>query len=607
MKIIQRWSLPALLLLSASFSNGQKGNGVQSIENDIVRISLSTSDASLTVVDKRIPLEWRQQVRPGFRVAPESIRTNPTSLAATVLGEGATYALTVSLSKESPAAFDLVLDIPGRHYAAVPGYPFPFAAPEKGWYYVQNTSGEGMLMPLEKAADIDMPFSWSGSQPWWGLTDLKRGMIARLDTFRNPSRRRNSDEWTVYAMPLRIHYGFFTEGGYARLAKEYRSYFISTHAELRPLHDRVKARPAVSSLKDAVYVYLWGENPADDLSLVKEMKAAGIEHGIAVFYGRHEVDRSLCDGIKQLGWVVGMYRMPTGNLFRVSKNRNWPNAVLTERVTPAQVLATSDPRGWDRICGKHLLPEWIAKAKETIQEYGLQLFYFDTLVVQLAPCLDPHHPSTIEENQQARLEILKKTRDLGMIVGSGEGMCPTWALPGVDFFEGLMSLRPYADTRLRIPAGGYETDLGNGYQEQAAITLDETRRIPLYQLAFHDYVAGTWVWRDTNYQSTPFAWKKDLFNILYGTMPMWHINRRLWENHKAEFVASYKSIASVREHIGFAEMVNHGWLTEDRSVQFTDWNTGDQVIVNFGDRPFDRKGKEPVKGRSFRVERTEAR
>jgi Glycosyl hydrolases related to GH101 family, GH129 len=607
MKIIQRWSLPALLLFSASLSNGQKGNDLPTIENDVVRISLSTSDASLTVVDKRIPLEWRQQVRPGFRVAPDSIHTSPTSLSATVAGEGATYALTVSLSKESPSAFDLVLDIPGRHYAAVPGYPFPFAAPEKGWYYVQNTSGEGLLMPLEKAAEIDMPFSWSGSQPWWGLTDLKRGMIARLDTFRNPSRRRNSDEWTVYAMPLRIHYAFFTEGGYTRLAKEYRSYFISTHPELRPLRDRVQARPAVSALKDAVYVYLWGENPADDLSLVSEMKTAGVEHGVAMFYGRHEVDRSLCDGIKQLGWVVGMYRMPTGNLFRVSRNRNWPNAVLTERVTPAQVLATSDPRGWDRICGKHLLPQWTTKAKEAIRDYGLQLFYFDTLVVQLAPCLDPHHPSTIEENQQARLEILKKTRDLGMIVGSGEGMCPTWALPGVDFFEGLMSLRPYADTRLRIPAGGYETDLGNSYQEQAAITLDETRRIPLYQLAFHDYIAGTWVWRDTNYQSTPFAWKKNLFNILYGTMPMWHMNRRLWESHKAEFVASYKSIASVRERIGFAEMVNHGWLTADRSVQFTDWNTGDRVIVNFGDRPFDRKGKEPLQGRSFRVERTEAR
>jgi hypothetical protein len=35
-----------------------------------------------------------------------------------------------------------------------------------------------------------------------------------------------------------------------------------------------------------------------------------------------------------------------------------------------------------------------------------------------------------------------------------------------------------------------------------------------------------------------------------------------------------------------AEMINHGWLTPDRSVQFTDWDSGDRVIVNFGEQPF---------------------
>jgi hypothetical protein len=607
MKLLRRWSLPALLIMSATFGKGQDGRTMPRIENDVLRISLSLSDGSLTVVDKRTGLEWRQQVRRGVRVAPDSICVTPTSLSATVLGR-ANYTTTISLTKECPHGFDLVLEIPGQHYATIRDYSFAFVAPGKDWYYVQNTSGEGLLMPLEKASDINQPFSWNGSQPWWGLTDLKRAMTARLDTFRNPARgRRDSDERTVYAMPLRVHYSFFADGGYTRMAKEYRNYFLGTHPEVHPLRERVQARPAVSSLKDAVYVYLWGDHPAEDLSLVNDMKAAGIEHGIAMFYGRHEVDRELFDGIKKSGWVGGMYRMPTGNLFRVSRNRGWPNAVLTGRVTPAEVLARSNIRGWDRICGKHLLPEWIAKAKDAIREYGLQFFYFDTLVVQLAPCLHPDHPSTIEENERARLEILKKTRDLGMVVGSGEGMSPTWALPGVDFFEGLMSLRPYADTRLRIPSGGYERDLGDSYRDQAAITLDETRRIPLYQLAFHDYVAGTWVWRDTNYQSTPFAWKKDLFNILYGTMPMWHINRRLWENHKSDFVASYKRIGSVRDRIGFAEMTNHGWLTPDRSVQFTDWNTGDRVIVNFGDRTFERKDKESIQARSFALERTDGK
>ena len=608
MKIVQRWLLPlSLLLLGVNFSKAAEENLPPTLENDVLRISLSSQDASLTVVDKRIGLVWRQQVRSGFRVAPDGMCVTPTTLSAKVLGEGGTYLVTISLAKESPHAFDLLLDMPDRHYTTMPGYPFPFVAPGKGWYYVQNTSGEGMLMPLEKMEDIYKPFGWSGGQPWWGLTDLKRAMTARLDSFRNPDGRSSSDDRTVYAVPLRIHYGFFTEGGYAGLAKEYRNYFLSSHPELRPLRERSQARPAVSNLKDAVYVYLWGENPSEDLSLVAEMKTAGIERGIAVFYGKHEVDRALCDGIKQLGWVVGMYRMPTGNLLHVSKNHGWPNALLTSKLAPDRLLATSNLKSWDRICGKHVLPEWTEKANGLTHNYGVQLFYFDTLVVQLAPCLHPDHPSTIEENQEARLEIMKKTRDLGMIVGSGEGICPTWALPGVDFFEGLMSLRTYTDTRLKIPSGGYETDLGNSYQKQAAITLDETRRIPLYQLAFHEYVAGTWVWRDTNYQSTPFARKKDLFNILYGTMPMWHINRRLWESHKADLVASYKSIASVRQRIGFAEMVNHGWLTADRSIQFTDWDTGDRVIVNFSDRPFERKAKEPLLGCSYVVERTEAK
>jgi hypothetical protein len=430
-------------------------------------------------------------------------------------------------------------------------------------------------------------------------------MSARLETFRCADRSPKRQDQTVYACPLRINYAFFTEGGYVRLAKEYRRYFLDVHPELQPLHERVQARPAVSYLKDGVYVYLWGKTPDEDLDLVAEMKAAGIERGIAAFYGRHEIDRTLCDGIKQLGWTAGRYQMPTGNLFRVSKNRGWPSALLRGRLSPQKLLANSNLSAWDRVCGKHVLPAWMERAKASIRDYGVELFYFDTLVVQLAPCLHPDHPSTIEENQQARREIMQNTRALGMVVGSGEGICPTWALPDLDFFEGQMSLRTYVDTPLKIPSGGYETDLGSDYRAQAAFTLDETRRIPLYQLGFHDYVTGTWVWRDTNYQSTPFAWKKDLFNILYGTMPMWHITRRLWESRKAKLVASYRDIDSVRKRIGFAEMVGHGWLSADRSVQFTDWETGDRVIVNFGDRPFDRKPRDPVPPRSFVVERAE--
>jgi hypothetical protein len=580
----------AWLLLAASSAADE---GASFIENDLLRIALNRSDASLTVDDKRLGVAWRQAVKAGFQVTESSIKQQPGSLSAEVTGAGGPFALAIRLTPDQPHGFELTLDLPGRKYTSPPAYPFPFAAPQGGeWFYVQNTTGEGMLMPLAKPDEIKDIYEWNGGQPWWGLTDLERGMSARLDSFRSQVART-----TVYAVPLKIRYDFFATGGYQRLAKEYRSHFLRSNADMKPLAERVTKRPAIASLKDSVYVYFWGSSPAEDLELVREMKAAGVEACIAVFYGRHEIDRPLFDGIKQLDWTAGMYKMPTGNLFQVSQRRGWPSDLLLGRVAPERFLAQSKLAGWDRVCAKHLLPEWTDKAKQYIQDYGTQMFYFDTTVVQLAPCLHPDHPSTIEENQEARRAIMRATRDLGMLVGSGEGNSPTWALPELDFFEGLMSIRTYVDTPLSVPGGEYAKDLGDSEQEH--ITLDETRRIPLYQLAFHDYVAGTWVWRDTNFQSAQFAWKKELFNVLYGTMPMWHIDRKLWDMHKKEMLASYQRIHAVRERIGFAEMTNHGWLTPDRSVQFSDWATGDRVIVNFAARPFELNGGDSVPARSF--------
>jgi len=83
-----------------------------------------------------------------------------------------------------------------------------------------------------------------------------------------------------------------------------------------------------------------------------------------------------------------------------------------------------------------------------------------------------------------------------------------------------------------------------------------------------------------------------------------HINRKMWENHKADYIASYRAITSVRSRIGFAAMTGHGWLTNDRTVQYSDWDTGDRVIVNFGDHPFQRTGKPVVAAKSYVLDRT---
>ena len=180
------------------------------------------------------------------------------------------------------------------------------------------------------------------------------------------------------------------------------------------------------------------------------MKAAGITHGVAVFSGRVPVDRASLRRHQEVR--LGPRRLPHAD------GKSVPCLKAAGLAESAPARATQSPKAfyrsshqqaWDRICGRHRLSDWLAKAKTLVSDPGAQLAYFDTLVVQLAPCLDPSHPSTIEQNQQARLEILQRSRDLGLIVGSGEGTSPTWALPGLDFFEGEMSLRTYADSKLK--------------------------------------------------------------------------------------------------------------------------------------------------------------
>src|SRR6478672_9712199 len=202
MRRIGLWAVPLAWVLAAAIAAADD-NASASIENDSLRVALNVTDASLAVTDKRFGLAWQQRVTPGFQVVASSVKRTPGSISAEITGKGGPYLLILSFAPDCPEGFDATLDIPGRKYTAPTDYPFPFAPPGDDWFYVQNTTGEGMLMPLAKADDIKDLYQWNGGQPWWGLTDLQRGMSARLDSFRCQAARA-----TVYAVPMRIHYDF---------------------------------------------------------------------------------------------------------------------------------------------------------------------------------------------------------------------------------------------------------------------------------------------------------------------------------------------------------------------------------------------------------------
>jgi hypothetical protein len=57
-----------------------------------------------------------------------------------------------------------------------------------------------------------------------------------------------------------------------------------------------------------------------------------------------------------------------------------------------------------------------------------------------------------------------------------------------------------------------------------------------------------------------------------------------WEKVKDRYLQTYRSVCGWHEKIGFDEMTQHRFLSDDRLVQETRFASGWAVVVNFGDR-----------------------
>src|ERR1700690_2382902 len=97
--------------------------------------------------------------------------------------------------------------------------------------------------------------------------------------------------------------------------------------------------------------------------------------------------------------------------------------------------------------------------------------------------------------------------------------------------------------------------------------LGQQYRLPLWELVFHDCVVAQWYWGDYN-NKLPAIWdQRDRFNALYGTGPMFMLDRAFWQKNQERFARSYREICPITRATGYSEMTNHEFLTPDRDVQ----------------------------------------
>ena len=587
------------------------------VENPGLAVTFTRPDGRLKVVQKPSGREWTQHVGPGGLVMVDAqakdrrITFHWLDPRSGLDGQGelvldaAAAEFTVTLSANADLAKPLA-------------FPHPFTADalaEKGEQakdrqppYLVVPMNEGISYPVDDAAIPPMRLIAYGGHGicmgFWGVTDGEAGHMAIIETpddaairiDRADDRLVVTPEWEPEKGRLgyarRLRYVFFDRGGHVAMCKRYREHAKSVGL-LKTLAEKRKACPAVDLLVGAVNVWCWDR---DAIGMVREMQESGINR---ILWSHREPPDQIKAMNEMTGVLTSRYDIyqdvmnPANFNFLGGVHGDWP----TEAWPDGLMLDARGQwrRGW-QVRGKdgtmypcgvlcdRLAPD-LARRRigDELKDSPYRCRFIDTTTASSwRECYHPDHPLTRSESRHWKMELLRVVSgEFNLVCGSETGH--EAAVPVVHYFEGMLSLGPY-----RVPDAG--RDMGRIWDEVpervATFQVGHRYRLPLWELVYHDCVVAQWYWGDYN-NKLPSLWdKRDLFNALYGTPPMFMFRRDFWREHRDRFVQSYRATCPVARATGYAEMTDHRFLTPDRDVQQTVFASGVTVTVNFGQEPF---------------------
>lgn len=595
--------LTAILVCAVALSHAQSNNLVR--ENSAISVSLSTADGTLSIQDKRTGERWEQKavVQGALTGAAAGVSGLEAVWRDTSLGMD--FKLQIELDGDKPE-FTLALSAQGGLKRSL-RYPHPFVT--RAGTYLVVPMNEGISYPVDDATvETQKLITYGGHgicMPFWGATDGRRAYMAIMETpddaaiqiARIDDKLCVAPEWEAqkgqFGYTRTVRYVFFDKGGHVAMCKRYRSYAQQTGL-LKTLADKRADNPNVDLLIGAVNVWYWDKDP---LGMVRELKSRGIDR----ILWSNRASPEIVQAMNELGGVLT-------SRYDIYQDLMDPNVVKeqlrsvhpdwTQAAWPADIMldAKGDWRkGWEVrgrdgkmypcavLCDKQALKYAAERVPAELKTTPYRCRFIDTTTA--APwreCYHPDHPMTRGESRHWKMELLRyMSQDVHLVTGSETGHDA--AVPFVHYFEGMLSLGPY-----RVPDSGRQMQrIWQEVPERVAkYQLGHKYRLPLWELVYHDCVVAQWYWGDYN-NKLPALWdKRDLFNALYGTPPMFMFSREFWEQNKDRFVQSYKDTCTVARAVGYSEMVDHSFLTDDRSVQQTRFANGVAVTVNFGDKPF---------------------
>lgn len=217
---------------------------------------------------------------------------------------------------------------------------------------------------------------------------------------------------------------------------------------------------------------------------------------------------------------------------------------------------------WSNVCSsfyKELAEQNIPYTKEKI---GVNGWWIDIGKSYVNTCYDPAHPTTLKQDRKNRLDLLKYAQSQKLVVGNENGHWST--VPYVDFFEcDFLNI----NWNVRTKAFAERLLTGEVY-------------VPLFNLVYHDAVVVYGKAQEPD--NLRFYEEKTLRNMGYGVPATFFGSYNEYAGMDDMIIASEKYVSAFHAKIGYDEMTNHSFLTNDYLVEKTDFSSGYSIVVNYG-------------------------
>jgi hypothetical protein len=277
------------------------------------------------------------------------------------------------------------------------------------------------------------------------------------------------------------------------------------------------------------------------------------------------------------------------NLVHGGLTEAWPHDLILDRDgdwVRGWEIETKDGLGriaCGALCDRQAIPYARKRMAEDLAEHPYRCRFMDTTTATpWRECYHPEHPMTRGESRAHKMELLRLISDeFHLVTGTETGHDA--AVPYVHYFEGMLSLSHY-----RVDdAGRRMQHLWKDVPHRVALfQTGQAYRLPLFELVYHDCVVSHWYWGDYS-NKLPALWgKRDLFNLLYGTAPMFMFDYETWRQYRERFAQSYRNTCTTAREVGYAAMTDHRFLTPDRNVQQTSFSNGLAITCNFADEAY---------------------